>query len=124
MWLAQSDLDLARFARNHADILPEQICFHAQQAAEKSLKAVLVARRVEFRRTHDIAALLELAEKASIPFPPQVAESKDLTPYAVQLRYPMVWTEITEQDADRAIRLAEATVAWAVQIIGSERKQP
>jgi HEPN domain-containing protein len=40
-WLkhARSDIKMARAGKD-ADVLPEQICFHAQQAAEKALKSV------------------------------------------------------------------------------------
>lgn len=43
-WLAhaESDLNLARLAKGHENILAEQVCFHAQQATEKALKAVLL----------------------------------------------------------------------------------
>ena len=43
-WLrhAESDLSLAQIKRNGDEILIETLCFHAQQAAEKALKAVLV----------------------------------------------------------------------------------
>jgi HEPN domain-containing protein len=37
--------------------------FHAQQAIEKSLKAVLSARMIEFRRTHDLISLLDLLQR-------------------------------------------------------------
>ena len=42
-WLghALSDLKLAKLGKEDPDILPEQICFHAQQAVEKTFKAVL-----------------------------------------------------------------------------------
>ena len=64
-WLAhaQSDLNLARIARVQKDILPEQSCFHAQQAVEKALKAVLLFKKIEFPLVHDIEELLELAKQ-------------------------------------------------------------
>jgi HEPN domain-containing protein len=50
---AESDLNLARLGKNRDDVLPEQVCFHAQQAAEKALKAVLRHRKIEFPLIHD-----------------------------------------------------------------------
>lgn len=44
--------------------------FHAQQALEKSLKAVLSARMIEFRRTHDLVSLLDLLHDNKVPMPP------------------------------------------------------
>lgn len=54
-WLnhARSDLRLAIVARRHKDILLEQVCFHAQQACEKALKAVLLSKEVGFPLVHD-----------------------------------------------------------------------
>lgn len=47
---ALSDLNLARLGQEKEDILHEQICFHAQQAVEKALKAVLLFNKVDFTR--------------------------------------------------------------------------
>ncbi len=59
-WLrhAFSDLELAHIAPNKK-ILLEDLCFHAQQATEKALKAVLVANGIPFPKTHNIRTLLE-----------------------------------------------------------------
>jgi HEPN domain-containing protein len=53
-WLlhAESHLNYAKLGRDQPTILPNQVAFHAQQAAEKALKAVLVCALVEFPRTH------------------------------------------------------------------------
>jgi HEPN domain-containing protein len=51
---AESDLRLARLGADDPSILREQVCFHAQQAAEKALKAVLLSREIEFLYTHDV----------------------------------------------------------------------
>ncbi|MGC1404174.1 MAG: HEPN domain-containing protein [Thermodesulfobacteriota bacterium] len=49
-WLghALSDLKLAKLGKEDPDILPEQICFHAQQAVEKTFKAVLLFSKADF----------------------------------------------------------------------------
>ena len=120
-WLAyaESDLNLARLARDREEILQEQVCFHAQQAVEKALKAVLLARRIEFPLTHDIEELLETAEHGGLLVPSEVADAGSLTPYAVAVRYPGHSEAITQADVDEAIRLAEGVVAWARAIIAS-----
>lgn len=59
-WIAKADEDLA-FARVNFEEgrnYYAQICFHFQQAAEKYLKAVVVANNLEFRKIHDLVALL------------------------------------------------------------------
>nr|VFK17262.1 MAG: HEPN domain-containing protein [Candidatus Kentron sp. LPFa]VFK32509.1 MAG: HEPN domain-containing protein [Candidatus Kentron sp. LPFa] len=54
-WLsyAKSDLALAR-TDGSPDIMPQMLCFHAQQAAEKALKAVLLAVEIPISRTRTI----------------------------------------------------------------------
>jgi len=118
-WLAhaQSDLNLARLGMDRPEILSEQVCFHAQQAAEKALKGALLNRRIEFPLTHDIEELLELAEQGGLRVPPDVADAGSLTPYAVASRYPGSWEEITSPEVDEAIRLAERVVAWVTSTV-------
>ena len=120
-WLAHavSDLSLARLGRDHPEILREQVCFHAQQAAEKALKAVLVERKIGFPLIHDIEALLDIAEKAGLELPPEFAEAGFLTPFAVEARYPGYGEEVAQTDVEEAIRLAGTIVSWAVSLIPS-----
>jgi HEPN domain-containing protein len=61
--------------------------FHAQQAVEKWLKAVLTGRAIAFGRTHDLAGLLDLLQQNRVPAPPGAERLPRLTPYAVSLRY-------------------------------------
>ncbi len=91
-WLihAMSDLNLARLAREHPEILTAHACFHAQQAAEKAIKAVLLHHGVDFPLVHDLEALVELAQNAGLALPPEVAGVGALTPYAVEARYPIL----------------------------------
>jgi HEPN domain-containing protein len=71
--------------------LHDSLCgFHAQQAVEKALKAVLAHARVVFRRTHDIAELLDRLEDAGIKAPPHAAHLDELNPYAIEMRYGLV----------------------------------
>lgn len=65
-WLrsARSDLALAGAEVPGAD--PEGFCFHAQQAAEKAIKGVLLAHGIRFPYVHDLGALLALAGTASL----------------------------------------------------------
>ena len=59
-WLrhARSNLSRCRADRRLPDVLFEDLCFDAQQAAEKALKAVLISGGKRFPRTHDLAELL------------------------------------------------------------------
>jgi HEPN domain-containing protein len=57
--------------------------FHAQQAVEKALKALLCLRDIDFPRTHDLESLINrLAGSGSIP-PYAASHLRPLTPYAV-----------------------------------------
>lgn len=87
-WLryARSDLALARIEKPKG-VLLENLCFHAQQAVEKTLKAVLVFLEIHYPTTHNIRTLLDfLAERMEIP--QVVEEAAGLTGYAVESRYP------------------------------------
>jgi len=59
------------------------IGFHAQQATEKLLKAVLTNRGIVYGRTHDLDLLLDLLRDGEIPRPPDAERLAGLTPYAV-----------------------------------------
>jgi HEPN domain-containing protein len=117
-WLlhAQSDLKLAKLGLNQ-DVLPGQICFHAQQAVEKAVKAVLLFNKVDFPLTHDLEELLDTLEIAGIPVPSELSDVGALTPYAVETRYPGYWGEISENDVSEAVSLAEKAIDWANESI-------
>ena len=119
---ARSDLRLARLAAADALVRREQACFHAQQAAEKAIKAVLLFKKAAFPLTHDIEQLLEIAVKIGASPPDEVQEASLLTPYAVETRYPGSWAEVTEADLNEAIRVAEITVTWATEIINAPQE--
>jgi hypothetical protein len=59
----------------------------AQQGVEKSIKAVLAARGVDFPFTHDIGGLARICAEAEAPLPDDLGEADQLTPYAGALRY-------------------------------------
>lgn len=112
-WLrrAHSDLAIARIPQS-ADILPEDLCFHAQQAAEKALKAVLIANSTPFPRTHNITRLLELIPEDRV-IPQRVQEAVILTDYAVASRYPGAYEPVEDKELLEALAMAEAVVTWA-----------
>ena len=65
----------------------EVIGFHAQQAVEKMLKAVLVLHAVRLGKIHEIAQLLALLRENHIPYPAEFEELDRLSPFAVDFRY-------------------------------------
>ncbi len=103
---AVGDLKEVRLNRAHGGE-PQIACFHAQQAAEKALKALLIAYRIRPPRTHVLDALREvLPDTASVKSAFQRLDS--LTAWAVVARYPELPNRPTDQDAEDALRLAQA----------------
>ena len=101
---------MAKIASGQEGLL-EQICFHAQQAVEKSMKAVLVFHQIDFPFTHDLEQLLVLLEKKQIALPDALQDIGLLTPYAVETRYPGDWGDITDEDVQKALDLAEKSLS-------------
>jgi HEPN domain-containing protein len=101
---AEDDLLLARQSRRTAKPVYDGICFHAQQCAEKYLKALLQERATYFPRTHDLVDLLALLGTPITGLTTQTADVKWLTTHAVEIRYP--GTSSTKADADRALKIA------------------
>ncbi len=62
-------------------------CFHAQQAIEKLLKAVLIFNGIEYQRTHDLHMLATLLLKNGVTPPCSPEELTRLNPFAVTFRY-------------------------------------
>jgi HEPN domain-containing protein len=118
-WLrhARSNLARCRSDRRLPDVLFEDLCFDAQQAAEKAVKAVLVSKGRRFPKTHDLAELLDLVATTGTEVPPDVLEAKRLTPYAVAGRYPGVSEDASEEDYREALETAEEPVAWAQRLV-------
>ena len=86
-WLKKAESDLlAVEATLHAAAL-DAACFHAQQAAEKFLKAFLCHTGRDFPHSHNLAKLVELCRRADSSFPDLRSVVEPLTPYAVELRY-------------------------------------
>ena len=116
-WLryAYSDLELAR-VRRPSKVLFEGLCFHAQQAAEKALKAILITKSVPPPKTHNIRTLLDLLPQ-EVTVPEEIEDATSLTDYAVTNRYPGDFESVDEEEYKEAVRLAETVVLWAERII-------
>lgn len=113
-WLrrSKSDLQLGKAALHTQDVLPEDACFHAQQCAEKALKALLFQLDISFPRTHAIEVLLDLLKSNELNIPNGVDEAFELSQYAVQTRYPGEWEVVTQSEARGALERAALVLAW------------
>jgi len=69
------------------DIEDDLLGFHAQQAAEKMLKALLAARAVDYPKTHNLRVLVELLSAEGIRLPKKLAEIDRLTQFGTTFRY-------------------------------------
>ena len=110
-WLtfASADLRAARLLFADAEVPGRIACFHAQQAAEKTLKAVLVAESTPFRKTHDIVVLVGLAP-VSLSADLAGVDLLLLQPWAVDGRYPGDLPDATRDEAAEAVTIAAAVV--------------
>jgi len=117
MRFARSDLELVR-GPVRPGVLPETLCFHAQQAVEKALKAVALSLGIEFPYTHNLKALVGLLPP-HISVPDAVRDATELTDYAVATRYPGEYEPVTDDDYREAVRVAEAVLLWAEQVVAS-----
>lgn len=107
-------------ARAHHDVpevLLEDLCFDAQQTAEKALKAILVDRQIEFPKTHDVMKLLTLVASTGVDVPEKAREAARLTRYGTAGRYPGHWEDVTEAEYVEAVRLAQFVLSWAESVI-------
>ena len=104
--LAENDLREAEHAlAEPIDPAYEISCFHAQQAAEKYLKAFLSAKNISIPNTHDLDRLLQKFP-AECRLDISADELAHLTPFAVNSRYPGVDVPETREDAEFALTIA------------------
>jgi len=89
--------------------------FHAQQAVEKALKAMLTCAKVEYPRTHNLSMLLELLRINGLPLPPGAETLSRLTPFGAAFRYEDELEIGAMNILDRAwaMECVVRTVAWA-----------
>ena len=93
-------------------IRPAIAFFHAQQAIEKNLKAVLFARGEEFRKTHDLYELADRLAKTGFTLPYGADELAQINPYAVEFRYGDETIQIIIDTITRKM------VSWAEASVG------
>jgi HEPN domain-containing protein len=117
-WVSKAEHDLLNVRNNlAADEVPwDTVCFHAQQATEKMLKALLIYHGVQPSKTHDLAALLEecaMRDERADELRPSCLL---LNPYSIDARYPEAFAEPDESEArmavDAARRVFSAILGW------------
>lgn len=118
-WLRHAKADLALATSPlPKDGLYNTLCFHAQQAVEKSIKAVLIFRGIEFPKVHSLTRLIDLLP-SDIIRTVDLLESARLTVYATAFRYPGEEDEpdVSGNKYQEAVRLAKIVFKWASETI-------
>lgn len=123
-WLqkAASDVRSMEILLEAVDPPLDSVCFHAQQAAEKSLKALLAFYGKPFRKTHDLVLLAGLLpEEYRLDI--EIDDWAELSYFAVGPRYPDDFVEYTRQMAEglriKALRVY-SEVNRRVQVVRDE----
>jgi len=100
-WLQKGHSDVVAMAASREAGARDACCFHAQQAAEKFLKAYLIHAGSDVPFTHNLPKLAGLAAESDAAFKGLLAQAELLTPYAVELRYDHeFWpSEVVAKDA-------------------------
>ena len=83
------------------------ICFHAQQCAEKYIKAFLEEQTIAFQKTHDLVELVNLSGGLLPELDPLRPQLAQLSTFGITTRYPGVQAD--RQAADEALKTAEET---------------
>lgn len=103
-------------------VADEIIGFHAQQIIEKAIKSILSLNSIRYRKSHDLAELIDLLRDNEISVPAFLEKTTNLTPFAVEFRYDFLPTEIGDSERINRLdlsQLAQETITWAELIISS-----
>jgi HEPN domain-containing protein len=119
---AKDDETLIRKVSPDKDIADAIVGFHAQQAVEKLIKAVLAIRGVAFMKSHALSYLIGLVEENEIETPESLTEADVLSPWAVEFRYE--GEEPPALDRSAALTLVEHVRMWAENEIKAVDRPP
>ena len=119
-WLLRADEDLQvteRLLQTAPPILASA-AYHAQQAAEKALKAFLAAHNVAPPLTHNLEELLASCVAIDVSFGQFATAARTLTPYATRFRYPGGPLAPSSTEAEEALQLADHAVRFVHEQLG------
>jgi HEPN domain-containing protein len=118
-WIKKADLDFSTTLRLLTE--PEFrdiVVFHAQQAVEKYLKALLTRHQTEFPKTHVIRRLLLLLQPVEPALADALEDANWLSSFGVDLRYPADFPETLTGDEARALELARRVKSAVMAALG------
>ncbi|MCS6925943.1 MAG: HEPN domain-containing protein [Candidatus Binatia bacterium] len=121
-WLRQATHDLA-IARGHQERGDyADACFMAEQAAQKALKAFLIAQGQRSVPIHSVAQLAERCARFASDFAAHITPGRILDQYYIPTRYPdalappaVPFESYTQEQGEQAVAAAEAIVALVSQ---------
>ncbi len=88
-----------------------------KQAVEKSLKAALAARGVEFPFTHDLDGLVELCRDAGLEVPDELSGVDVLSAFGVEFRYGAI--DPATLDREQSVQWSNVAITWASDVLDS-----
>lgn len=100
------------------DIFFEEPCYELQQAVEKSLKALLIYKSIDFPKTHDIDVLIKLLRNNNVEVPDRVLDCVIMTQYEVRTRYPDDFRRLTQEEYNEAVEITENVYNWVKSLVG------
>jgi HEPN domain-containing protein len=108
-WIEKADHDLgtAILTFRHIPTFRDTIAFHCQQASEKYLKSYLIFLGIEFRKYHDLIYLAELINQKEQIDDNTISKLAELEGYAVEIRYPDIEIELTDNEIQNAISISK-----------------
>lgn len=113
--IAENDFYVGEFLTTAPKCRPEVILFQAQQAVEKSIKAVLVFREQQVPLTHSLEDLIAELPAEEAKFFPE--NSTLLTQFATVMRYTEGDEVFTAEDLSAALKLSQLFLDWAKKVI-------
>lgn len=103
---ANEDLRIAELAFKLSSNLPYRIiAFHSQQCAKKYPKTFMVYHKIDFPYTHNISTLIEMLLSV-VDLNKKLQQAKELSKYAVAVRYPTEYLKISRSEALRTIKIS------------------
>jgi HEPN domain-containing protein len=107
-WIHKADQDILAVERlrEYENVLGGVIAFHAQQAVEKYMKAVLTKHQIAFPKTHDLGVLLTILVRVEPSLSDELADATVLTDYGVEIRYPGDLPDLTHAEVREAVDVA------------------
>ena len=116
--IADRDIVAFRKMNNDPDFHFATTCFHAQQAVEKCMKAVMFKRGILFPPIHDLARLALALHEHGIAVPCSVDDLRKLNPFAVTFRYDD--TDIPLIPSAEVEKMVDIMRAWAGETVNSQ----